>query len=131
MMVQIAGRRISGVPSTMRARFLDMLVQLRRRVSRAALRLMRKLLKKGCAPKLLVADKLCSYVAAFRQLGLGCPHEQGLRRNNLAENSHQIVRRRERKLQRLRRRPQHLQPATPSSLAFHASDLPSRNCGAV
>jgi putative transposase len=43
---------------------LDMLVQ-RRRDSRAALRLMRKLLKKqGFAPKLLVTDKLRSY--AFR-----------------------------------------------------------------
>ena len=81
---------------------LDMLVQ-RRRDSRAALRLMRKLLKKQCfAPKLLVTDKLRSYGAAFRQLGLGCPHEQGLRRNNRAENSHQAVRRRERKLQRFK-----------------------------
>src|SRR5262249_23579785 len=40
--------------------------------------------------------------AAFRQLGLCCPHEQGLRRNNRAENSHQVVRRRERKLQRFK-----------------------------
>ena len=54
---------------------LDMLVQ-RRRNSRAALRLMRKLLKKqGFAPKLLVTDKLRSYGSAFRQLGLSCPHE--------------------------------------------------------
>jgi transposase-like protein len=68
---------------------LDMLVQ-RRRDSQAALRLMRKLLKKqGFAPKLLVTDKLRSYASAFRQLGLSCPHEQGLRRNNRAENSHQ------------------------------------------
>jgi transposase-like protein len=81
---------------------LDMLVQ-RRRDSQAALRLMRKLLKKqGFAPKLLVTDKLRSYAAAFRQLGLSCPHEQGLRRNNRAENSHQVVRRRERKLQRFK-----------------------------
>jgi len=81
---------------------LDMLVQ-RRRDSQAALRLMRKLLKKqGFAPKLLVTDKLRSYASAFRQLGLSCPHEQGLRRNNRAENSHQAVRRRERKLQRFK-----------------------------
>ena len=74
-----------------------MLVQ-RRRDSRAALRLMRKLLKKqGFAPKLLVTDKLRSYAAAFRRLRLTCRHEQGLRRNNRAENSHQAVRRRERK----------------------------------
>ena len=78
---------------------LDMLVQ-RRRDSRAALRLMRKLLKKqGFAPKLLVTDKLRSYGSAFRRLRLTGRHEQGLRKNNRAENSHQAVRRRERKMQ--------------------------------
>jgi transposase-like protein len=46
---------------------LDMLVQ-RRRDTRAALRLMRKLLRKqGFAPKLLVTDKLRSYASAFRR----------------------------------------------------------------
>jgi putative transposase len=75
-----------------------MLVQ-RRRDTRAALRLMRKLLRKqGFAPKLLVTDKLRSYPSAFRRLRLTCPHEQGLR----AENSHQPVRRRERKMQRFK-----------------------------
>jgi len=64
---------------------------------------MRKLLKRqGFAPKLLVTDKLRSYASAFRQLELTCPHEQGLRRNNPAENSHQVVRRRERKVQRFK-----------------------------
>jgi putative transposase len=81
---------------------LHLLVQ-RRRDSRAALRLMRKLLKKhGFAPKLLVTDKLRSCAAAFRRLRLTCPHEQGLRKNNRAENSHQAVRRRERKVQRFK-----------------------------
>src|SRR6516165_2801291 len=71
--------------------------------SRAALRLMRKLLKnQGSTPKLLVTDKLRSYASAFRQLRLTCRHEQGLRQNNRAENSHQVVRRRERKLQRFK-----------------------------
>jgi putative transposase len=70
---------------------LDMPVQ-RRRDSRAALRLMRKLLKKqGFAPRLLVTDKLGSYASAFRRLRLTCPHEQGLRKNNRAENSHRVV----------------------------------------
>ena len=79
-----------------------MLVQ-RRRDSRAALRLMRKLLKKqGFAPKLLVTDKLRSYAAVFRRLRVTCPHEQGLRRNNRAENSHQPARRREHKMQRFK-----------------------------
>src|SRR5436305_12356639 len=43
-----------------------------------------------------------SYGSAFRHLGLTCPHEQGLRKNNRAENSHQVVRRRERKMQRFK-----------------------------
>src|SRR6266850_333786 len=81
---------------------LDILVQ-RRRDKRAALRLMRKLLRKqGFAPKLIVTDKLRSYGAAFHDLHLTCRHEQGLRMNNRAENSHQIVRRRERKMQRFK-----------------------------
>jgi putative transposase len=123
---------------------LDMLVQ-RRRDSRAALRLMRKLLKKqGFVPKLLVTDKLRSYASAFRRLRLNCPHEQGLRANNRAENSHQVVRRRERKMQRFRSarsaqrflsmhgaRSQHLQPSTPSRLALDAPDLPSRGGGSM
>ena len=81
---------------------LDMLVQ-RRRDKRPALRLMRKLLtKQGFAPKLLTTDKLRSYGAAFRHLGLTCHPERGLRANNRAENSHQPVRRRERKMQRFK-----------------------------
>src|ERR1700758_2393259 len=75
----------------------------RRRDSRTALRLMRKLLKKqGFGPKLLVTDKLRSYASAFRRLRLTCPHEQGMKKNNRAENSHQAVRRRERKMQRFK-----------------------------
>src|SRR5215510_733815 len=81
---------------------LDMLVQ-RRRDTRAALRLMCKLLKKqGFAPKLPVTDNLRSYASAFRRLRLTCPHEQGMRKNNRAENSHQPVRRREHKMQRFK-----------------------------
>ena len=95
---------------------LDMLVQSRRG-SRAALRLMRKLLKKqGFAPKLLVTDKLRSYASAFRRLGLCCPHQQGLRQNNRAENLHQPVRRRERKLQRFKSA-----RSAPRSLSMHAA----------
>jgi hypothetical protein len=39
---------------------------------------------------------------AFRQLRLTCPHDRGLRKNDRAGNSHQIVRRRERKMQRFK-----------------------------
>jgi transposase-like protein len=103
MVVRIAGRRMYLWRAVdHEGEILDMLVQ-RRRDKCAALRLMRKLVKKqGFAPKLLVTDKLRSYGSAFRQLGLTCPHEQGLRRNNRAENSHQVVRRRERKVQRFK-----------------------------
>ena len=81
---------------------LDMLVQSRRDKG-AALRLLRKPLKKqGFAPKVLVTDKLRSYAAARRELGLSACHEQGLRQNNRAENSHQVIRRREHKIQRFK-----------------------------
>ena len=100
MVVRIAGKRMYLWRAVdHEGEVLDLLVQ-RRRDCRAALRLMRKLLKKqGFAPKLLVTDKLRSYAVAFRRLRLTCPHEQELRKNNRAENSHQAVRRRERKLQ--------------------------------
>jgi len=103
MVVRIAGKRMYLWRAVdHEGEVLDMLVQ-RCRDGRAALRLMRKLLKKqGFAPKLLVTDKLRSYASAFRRLGLSCLHEQGLRMNNRAENSHQVVRRRERKLQRFK-----------------------------
>jgi transposase-like protein len=80
---------------------LEILVQ-RRRDRSAAVKLMRKLLRKqGFAPKKVTTDKLRSYGAVFQHLGLSCHHEHGLRQNNRAENSHQVVRRRERKVQTL------------------------------
>ena len=86
MVIRIAGERMYLWRAVdHEGEVLDMLVQ-RRRDSRAALRLMRKLLRKqGFLPKLLVTDKLRSYAAAFRRLRLTCPHEQGLRMNNRAE----------------------------------------------
>ena len=81
---------------------LDLLVQ-RRRDKTAAVKLMRQLLKKhGFAPDVLVTDLLHSYAAAKSELRLTARHEQGLRRNNRAENSHLPVRRRERKMQRFK-----------------------------
>jgi putative transposase len=103
MVISIQGKRMylwRAVDSE--GEVLDLLVQPRRDTA-AALRLMRKLLKKqGYAPDVLVTDKLGSYGAARRELGLSARHEQGLRRNNRAENSHQAVRRRERKQQRFK-----------------------------
>ena len=80
----------------------DFLVQ-RRRCARSAGKLLRKLLKKqGFAPKRITTDKLKSYAVALREQRLSAVHDQGLRANNRAENSHQPVRRRERKQQRFK-----------------------------
>ena len=77
---------------------LDVLVQTRRK--HAALKLMRKLLKKyGFVPDKMVTDDLRSYGAAARELGISDRHERGRWRNNRAENSHQPTRRWERKMQ--------------------------------
>jgi len=64
---------------------------------------MKKLLKKhGFAPSRIVTDRLRSYPTAFRAIGLLADHDRGLRANNRAENSHQPLHRRERKLQRFK-----------------------------
>jgi transposase-like protein len=81
---------------------LDFLVQ-RKRDAKVAGKLMKKLLKRqGFAPTRVVTDKLRSYRSAFRAISLTAIHDQGLRANNRAENSHQPVRRRERKMQRFK-----------------------------
>jgi putative transposase len=81
---------------------LDVLVQPKRNKP-AALKLMRKLLKKyGCAPHRMTTDKLPSYPAALRALGIESRHQTSRWANNCAENSHQPTRRRERKMQRFK-----------------------------
>ena len=81
---------------------LEVLAQSRRN-KRAALKLMRKLLKKqGYIPDKIVTDKLGSYSAALRELGLSHLHVTGGRLNNRAEVSHQPTRRRERRMGRFK-----------------------------
>ena len=81
---------------------LDVLVQSKRN-KHAALKLMRKLLRKyAFVPERLVTDDLRSYSAAVRDLGIERRHERGRWQNNRAENSHQPTRRRERKMQRFK-----------------------------
>ena len=81
---------------------LEILVQSRRN-KRAALKLMRKLLKKqGLVPDAIITDKLPSYGAALKDLGLSRLHDFGGRKNNRAENSHLPVRQRERRMQRFK-----------------------------
>jgi len=117
---------------------LDILVQSRRD-TKAAVRLMRKLIRKqGFAPEVLVTDRLGSYGAAKRKLGLLARHEQGLRKNNRAENSHQPTpgasarcsasshRDRPSAFVRPCCRPQHVQHPAPPRFPPHPPPLPGR-----
>src|SRR5580698_6412811 len=81
---------------------LDVLVQSKRN-KHAALKLMRKLLKKyAVVPERMVTDDLRSYGATTLDLGIDHLHDRGRWKNNRAENSHQPTRRRERKMQRFK-----------------------------
>ena len=81
---------------------LDLVVQ-RRRNTKVALRLLRQLLKnQGVDPTKIVTDRLGSYGAALKILGLKHLHDVGGWKNNRAECSHVPIRRRERKSQRFR-----------------------------
>ena len=104
MVVKIGGRRMwlwRAVDDE--GEVLDMLVQ-KRRNKKAALRLLRKLLRnQGIHPETVTTDKLASYRAALRDLGLIGRHRAGgMRANNRAENSHLAIRRRERKQQKFK-----------------------------
>ena len=161
MVVMIAGKRFwlwRAVDSE--GEVLDLLVQSRRNKAAAVssplatptcfagrgpwrAALMRKLFKKqGFAPEVMITDKLRSYGAARTELGLSVRHEQGQHQNNRAENSHQPVRRRERKMQRFKspgsgaavpvracRRLQHLQHRTSPCLPQNPESLPDRGHG--
>lgn len=81
---------------------LDALLQSRRN-KRAALRLMRKLLKsQSRAPRVMVTDKLRSYSAAKAELMPGVELRSHKVLNNRAENLHLALRRRERRMMRFR-----------------------------
>ena len=81
---------------------LDIVVQ-RRRNTKAALRLLRKLLRnQGKRPIRIVTDRLGNYRAALKLLGLEHLQDVGGRKNNRAECSHVPIRRRERKSQKFR-----------------------------
>ncbi len=82
---------------------LDVLVQKRRNAA-AAMKLLRKLLKhQGVHPETVTTDGLGSYRAALRKLGMLDRHRPGgMRQNNRAENSHLVIRRRERKQQKFK-----------------------------
>ena len=74
----------------------------KRRDRKAALKFLRKAMKRYGRPDVVVTDKLRSYKAALRELGSAGRQETGRWRNNRAENSHQPLRRREKIMMRVK-----------------------------
>ncbi len=72
----------------------------KRRDRKAALKFLRKSMKRYGRPEIIVTDKLRSYGAAMKVIGNAKRQETGLWRNNRAENSHLPFRRRERAMLR-------------------------------
>ena len=81
---------------------LDILVQERRNEQAAVAFLRRVLAAAGGAPRVIVTDKLASYVSAVRRVLPTTEHRRHKRLNNRAENSHLPIRKRERILQRFK-----------------------------
>ena len=74
----------------------------KRRDRNAALKFLRKTIKRHCNPEIFVTDLLRSYSAAMKVIGRADKQETGCWLNNRAENSHLPFRRRERAMQRFR-----------------------------
>ena len=70
---------------------------------KAALKFLKKSMKRHGRPHVLVTDKLRSYGAAMKDVGNAQWQETGRWLNNRAENSHLTFRRRERAMLRFRR----------------------------
>jgi putative transposase len=82
---------------------LDILVQ-NRRDQHSAERFLRRVLdgEDDVQPRVVVTDKLASYVPAIRRVLPNAEHRRHKRLNNRAENSHRPVRKRERAMQRFK-----------------------------
>ena len=74
----------------------------KRRDRKAALKFLRKAMKRYGGPEVVVTDKLRSYGAAMKVFGNADRQETGRWSNNRAENSHLPFRRRERAMLRFR-----------------------------
>ncbi len=73
------------------------------RGKKAALKFLKKAMRKHGRPEVLVTDRLRSYGAALKEIGAADRQETGRWLNNRAENSHLPFRRRERAMLRFRR----------------------------
>ena len=65
----------------------------KRRDRRAALKVLKRTMKRYGRPRSIVTDRLRSYAVALRVIGNSEPQECGRWLNNRAENSHQPFRR--------------------------------------
>jgi putative transposase len=74
----------------------------KKRNRKAALRFLRRAMKRYGRPEVMVTDRLRSYRAAMREIGNEVRQETGCWLNNRAENSHQPFRRRERAMAKFR-----------------------------
>ena len=72
------------------------------RDKKAALKFLKKAMRKHGRPEVIVTDRLRSYSAALKQIGAADRQETGQWSNNRAENSHLPFRRRERAMLRFR-----------------------------
>ena len=75
----------------------------KKRDKKAALKFMKKAMRRYGSPNRIVTDKLRSYSAAAKELGCSDKQVTGRWANNRAENSHLPFRRRERAMLRFRR----------------------------
>nr|WP_247716842.1 IS6 family transposase [Gymnodinialimonas ceratoperidinii] len=73
------------------------------RDKKAALKFLKKAMRKHGQPEVIVTDRLRSYGAALKEMGAGERRETGRWLNNRAENSHLPLRRRERAMLRFLR----------------------------
>ncbi len=74
----------------------------KRRNKAAAKKFLIKVMRKHGSPKIITTDKLGSYGAAFREIGIADKQLCGGRSNNRCENSHLPFRRRERAMQKFK-----------------------------
>ncbi|WP_417832790.1 IS6 family transposase [Terasakiella sp.] len=77
-------------------------VVTKKRDKKPALKVLKRLLKKYGKPTSITTDKLKSYSAALKEIGMAGKHETGQWMNNRAENSHLVFRRRERGMNKFR-----------------------------
>lgn len=75
----------------------------KKRDKTAALKFLRKAMRRYGDPEVIVTDRCRSYRSAMRQIGNEQRQETGRHLNNRAENSHLPLRRRERAMSRFRR----------------------------